>query len=76
MALFPLSLLLLKFNRGRIPRQYKAPLWLPILALALAFVILAGNLSIDPSTLKCVYLKFDLRKTDQILAEDTLLLTP
>lgn len=50
MSLFPLSLLLLKFNRGRLPRQSHTPLWIILLALAVAATVIAGNVSIEPST--------------------------
>ncbi|KAJ7159241.1 amino acid permease-domain-containing protein [Mycena crocata] len=50
MALFPLSLLLLRFNRGRVPRARNTPLSGVLLALALTPVVFAGNIAIDPST--------------------------
>lgn len=51
MALFPLSLLLLRFNRGRLKRDIAAPL--PVVLFALFVIspaILAGNIAIDPKT--------------------------
>ncbi|KAJ6545327.1 amino acid permease-domain-containing protein [Mycena capillaripes] len=50
MGLFPLALLLLRFNRGRIPRERRASLSLIIFALALTPVVFAGNVVIDPAT--------------------------
>ncbi|KAJ7439001.1 amino acid permease-domain-containing protein [Mycena latifolia] len=50
MSLFPLALLLLRFNRGRIPRDRNAPLSVVALALTLTPVVFAGNVAIDPST--------------------------
>ncbi|KAJ7106514.1 amino acid permease-domain-containing protein [Mycena epipterygia] len=50
MALFPLALLLLRFNRGRLPRARTTPLSLVALALALTPVVFVGNVAIDPST--------------------------
>lgn len=50
MTLFPISLLLLKFNRGRIPRTHTASLPLTLLAALVALVVFAGNVAIDPKT--------------------------
>ncbi|KAJ6496083.1 amino acid permease-domain-containing protein [Mycena sanguinolenta] len=50
MSLFPLALLLLRFNRGRMPGTRTTPLSLAFLALALMIVVFAGNIAIDPST--------------------------
>ncbi|KAF9260746.1 AAAP amino acid permease [Marasmius fiardii PR-910] len=50
MTLFPLSLLLLKFNRGRLPRDSTASLSLVYATLLVALVIIAGNIYIDPIT--------------------------
>ncbi|KAJ7844513.1 amino acid permease-domain-containing protein [Mycena olivaceomarginata] len=50
MALFPLALLLLRFNRGRMPRARTAPMGCLVLALVLTPVVFAGNVAIDPST--------------------------
>ncbi|KAJ7652948.1 AAAP amino acid permease [Mycena rosella] len=50
MSLFPLALLLLRFNRGRLPRERNTPLWIIALTLALTPVVFAGNIVIDPST--------------------------
>ncbi len=49
MTLFPLSLLLLKFNRGRLPRKPQTSLLVVFLTLAVAAVIIGGNIGIDPS---------------------------
>jgi hypothetical protein len=54
MGLFPLALLLLRFNRGRVPRTRSAPLSLIIFVLVLTPVVFAGNVAIDPSTAGCV----------------------
>jgi hypothetical protein len=48
MTLFPLAVLLLKFNRGRLARDRRAPLSVVLLAMAVASVIIAGNIAIDP----------------------------
>ncbi|SJL10090.1 uncharacterized protein ARMOST_13472 [Armillaria ostoyae] len=50
MALFPISLLLLKFNRGRLPRTPKTPVSVVILTLAVVPTVFAGNIVIDPIT--------------------------
>ena len=50
MALFPLSLLLLKFNRGRLPRDSYTSLTLVLTTLLAVLVIIAGNVYIDPIT--------------------------
>jgi hypothetical protein len=50
MMLFPLSLLLLKFNRGRLPRARRTSLWLVFGAFAVALVVIGGNIAIDPTT--------------------------
>ncbi|KAF8654813.1 hypothetical protein AX16_003382 [Volvariella volvacea WC 439] len=50
MTLFPLSLLLLKFNRGRLPRGKKAPLLVVIFALLISGVVIGGNVAVDPTT--------------------------
>lgn len=51
MALFPLSLLLLKFNRGRLPRRGpQTSLRVIFCAFVIAFVIMGGNVAMDPTT--------------------------
>lgn len=50
MSLFPLALLLLKFNRGRLPRTPNTPFWVVLLALTLVPVVFAGNVVVDPTT--------------------------
>ncbi|KAJ3506729.1 hypothetical protein NLJ89_g6709 [Agrocybe chaxingu] len=50
MALFPVSLLLLKFNRGRLPRGRKTRLVVLGLALATVPVVWAGNVAYEPRT--------------------------
>ncbi|EKM52801.1 uncharacterized protein PHACADRAFT_212012 [Phanerochaete carnosa HHB-10118-sp] len=49
MALFPLSVLLLKFSRGRLTRTPRTPLFLAPLTLAVAAAIIGGNIAVDPS---------------------------
>lgn len=49
MTLFPLSALLLKFNRGRLPRTPRTPLALVLLTLAAAATVIGGNIAIDPT---------------------------
>ncbi|RDB17279.1 hypothetical protein Hypma_001728 [Hypsizygus marmoreus] len=50
MSLFPISLLLLKFNRGRLPRDSRTPLLVIILALCVSVVVFAGNIAVNPAT--------------------------
>ena len=50
MALFPLSLLLLKFNRGRLPRARRTSIWIIFIAFGIALTIICGNIAIDPTT--------------------------
>ncbi|KAK0205192.1 amino acid permease-domain-containing protein [Desarmillaria ectypa] len=50
MALFPICLLLLKFNRGRLPRTPKTPVSIVFLTLAVVPTVFAGNIAIDPIT--------------------------
>lgn len=50
MTLFPLSLLLLKFNRGRLPRTSRTPLRIIVCAFGVALAIIGGNIAIDPTT--------------------------
>lgn len=49
MTLFPISALLLKFNRGRLTRTPHTPLLLVLFTLAVGAVIIGGNIAIDPS---------------------------
>ena len=49
MALFPLSVLLLKFNRGRLSRESHASLYGVLLTIVLVCVIIGGNIAIDPT---------------------------
>ncbi|KAI5116511.1 hypothetical protein M0805_001866 [Coniferiporia weirii] len=49
MALFPVSLLLLRFSRGRIPHTHRASLPLIFFTLAFTTVVFAGNIAIDPT---------------------------
>ncbi|KAF7986066.1 hypothetical protein HWV62_41454 [Athelia sp. TMB] len=48
--LFPISLLLLKFNRGRLPRMPQTSLRLVLSAVATGVAIIAGSIAIDPRT--------------------------
>ncbi|KAF8957524.1 AAAP amino acid permease [Flammula alnicola] len=50
MSLFPISLLLLKFNRGRLRRQTSTKLITVVAALVVAPVIFAGNVAFKPQT--------------------------
>ncbi|KAH6906793.1 amino acid permease [Coprinopsis sp. MPI-PUGE-AT-0042] len=51
MTLFPLSLLILRFNRGRLPRTYHAPLPVIFVSLfAVCPVVLGGNIALNPRT--------------------------
>ncbi|KAK0194213.1 AAAP amino acid permease [Armillaria mellea] len=52
MALFPISLLLLKFNRGRLPRTPKTPVSTVVFTLAVVSTVFAGNITIDPITFR------------------------
>lgn len=49
MTLFPIAVLLLKFNRGRLPREPRTSLGVVFITLAVAFVVIGGNIAIDPS---------------------------
>ena len=55
MSLFPISLLLLKFNRGRLPRGSKTSLLIVVAALLVVPVIFAGNIAFNPKTTGCVH---------------------
>jgi len=50
MLLFPLSLLLLKFNRGRLPRAQRTNLRVIFFAFTVGMTIIGGNVAIDPAT--------------------------
>ncbi|KAJ7651369.1 AAAP amino acid permease [Roridomyces roridus] len=50
MGLFPLALLLLRFNRPRLPRERSTGLGMVLIALAVTPIVFAGNVAIDPST--------------------------
>jgi hypothetical protein len=51
MLFFPFSALLLRFNRGRLPRNPVATLSRVIVTLALAVILIAGNAAISPIAL-------------------------
>ena len=51
MTLFPISLLFLKFNRGRLQRDSKTPLSLIFLALLLSCAAFGGNIALNPLTI-------------------------
>ncbi|EIW79641.1 AAAP amino acid permease [Coniophora puteana RWD-64-598 SS2] len=48
MALFPISLILLKFNRPRLPREPDTSIWHIFFSLSLAIAIIVGNILIKP----------------------------
>ncbi|KAF9556823.1 hypothetical protein CPC08DRAFT_641000 [Agrocybe pediades] len=50
MSLFPVSLLLLRFNRGRLPRSPRTRLSIIVFALIVAPVVFAGNIAYNPKT--------------------------
>jgi len=50
MALFPLSLLLLKYNRGRLPRHPRTSLLVIFGALVVSLTVFIGNIALDPAT--------------------------
>jgi len=50
MSLFPISLLLLRFNRGRLPRSPTTRLSVIVLALTIAPAVFAGNIAYNPKT--------------------------
>ncbi|KAF8183234.1 amino acid permease-domain-containing protein [Mycena galopus ATCC 62051] len=50
MALFPVALLCLQFNRGRLPRASKTPLSVSAVSLVVTVAVFAGNIAIDPAT--------------------------
>jgi hypothetical protein len=56
MTLFPVSLLLLKFNRGRLQRREQTPLFVIVLALVIAGAVFAGNIVVDTATVGFVSL--------------------
>ncbi|KAF9453356.1 AAAP amino acid permease [Macrolepiota fuliginosa MF-IS2] len=50
MTLFPLSLLLLKFNRGRLRRDRRTPLFTILFAFIIVSIAIAGNIAVNPRT--------------------------
>ncbi|KAG6917339.1 hypothetical protein DXG01_002910 [Tephrocybe rancida] len=50
MSLFPLTLILLKFNRGRLPRDSSTPLAVIVIAIIVSIVVFAGNIAVNPAT--------------------------
>ncbi|KAG8821976.1 hypothetical protein FRC18_011138 [Serendipita sp. 400] len=48
LLLYPLSNILLKFNRDRLPRKFRASLSVTLLALVATVTVLAGNLVLSP----------------------------
>ncbi|PFH51185.1 hypothetical protein AMATHDRAFT_3316 [Amanita thiersii Skay4041] len=50
MLLFPLSLLLLRFNRGRLPRVKQCHLMVVFLSLVISFAVFTGNVAVNPIT--------------------------
>jgi amino acid transporter len=55
MSLFPLSLLLLKFNRGRLKRDTRTSLSVVITTLVISAVAFAGNIAVNPITAGSVF---------------------
>lgn len=53
MALFPAALLLLRFNRGQLPRARRTQLGVVVSALLIAPVVFAGNVAYKPQTAGC-----------------------
>ena len=51
MTLFPLTLLLLKFNRGRLTRSKHISVLIVFFTLAVAATMVGGNIAIDPTTI-------------------------
>jgi hypothetical protein len=51
MSLFPISDLLLKFNRGRLRRTHKTSLSVIFLTSIVIPVVVAGNILLDPTTI-------------------------
>jgi hypothetical protein len=51
MALFPCSLLLLKFSRGRLPRNFRTSLTVIFVTLAMAAAAAVGNVLINVAAL-------------------------
>lgn len=49
MSLFPLSLILLKFNRGRLSRDSLTPLSVIVAALMVSVIAFAGNIAVNPA---------------------------
>ena len=54
MMLFPLSLVLLRFSRPRLPRLSRCSLSGVIGAILVAAAVFAGNIAIDPTIAGCV----------------------
>ena len=70
MSLFPISLLLLKFNRERLPRARKTSFFILMVTLILAPVVFAGNIAVHPRIIEYAfpllhirYLTLDLSHT-------------
>jgi amino acid transporter len=55
MSLFPISLLLLKFNRERLPRDRKTSFFVLMVTLILVPVVFAGNIAVNPRTTECAF---------------------
>ena len=54
MTLFPLSLVLLRFSRPRLPRASRCSLSCVVGAMLVVITISAGNIAIDPTIAGCV----------------------
>ncbi|EJD46997.1 hypothetical protein AURDEDRAFT_113597 [Auricularia subglabra TFB-10046 SS5] len=50
-GLFALSLLMVNFHRGRIPRSPRTSVWIISFALLLVLAMLGGNIALDPRTI-------------------------
>lgn len=59
-----MSLLLLKFNRGRIKRDSRTPLSTLIAALVLSAVVFAGNVAVEPATAGSAFYTYHILYVD------------
>lgn len=66
MSLFPISLLLLKYNRGRLRREKRASLSIIVSALVIALTVFVGNIIVDPATAGYVIRTCSHRGTNHI----------
>ena len=61
MTLFPLSNLLLKFDRGRLSREPRTPILVLFTTFGIAFAVIGGNIALDPTTIGYVSKFFTLK---------------